>query len=542
MKKTRSMIIMAVVLALMLGAFALWKLLGKNARGTETTGTTQSFQSTEPLVKLKADDIEKIEIDNKSGKLVLKPVYEKAKPAATTAPALPVTGAATPTPAPDVLKWVLMEPAAEGLSADDVTAFGNNLLVLSVVRDLGKVPADKLSEYGLDKPEAKAVYYLSSGEKIEVLLGGKASASSTGGYYAMNKNDNRVAFVTSTADRLQQSYLNLLDKNVIAMKSDQIHAFSMKRPQDPFTLSGVSTAKESKGPNGKKTTTLFWTMTSPVKWEANDMLVTNYLNELTQLKAESFLKYEPSKAKEFGLDKPQYEITLKTADAEKTLLIGQSVSDSQAYAMIKGSPYVFKFNRSLLTQTGQSALDFYSVFAALVNISTVDKLTVTLDGKTYVSDIFNPTQDETKAAKDKGQKAPEITYTLNGQNANYENENGDNIFTKYYQSVIGVKIAGFDPDAKFAEKDPFCDILYQTRNGDPNVELKFYNRDDKTLYLVKNGVYTGLYVNRTSFNADKNLDSPGIAYALQLMQTEMAKHNNASGGTVEGTTNGGNGA
>lgn len=528
MKKTRSLIIMAAILALLLGGFALYKLLGNSSGPTDETKPGSSKSSSVPLVKLEADQVAQITLENESGKILLEPQYSKPTPAPTTAETtqdLPVTGAAkaTPTPVPDVLNWILHEPDVRDLSQDAVNDLGNNLLTLSIIEDLGEKSEAELAPFGLTEPQAKAVYKLKDGTSLEIYLGAQATASSSGNYYAMDAKTKRVALVSSAAERMMTSYLSLIDKNVIAMEASDLKSFSMKRQQDDFTIEAVSSPSDNHV-QGVQGTVLNWEILTPVKWEGSTMTISNFLGELVQLKAEKFLPYNEADAQTYGLDRPQYEIKLKTAKQEKTLLIGQSITENEAYGMIKGSPYVFTFNRSLLTQTGQPIMDFYNSFAALVNITAVDQLTVVLDGQKYVADIFNPTQQETQAAKDAGKPVPEESYTFNGQNANYENKKKNNVFTKFYQSVIAVKLNGFDTSAKPDPAKAVYSIDYKMRNGDPEIKLLFVPRDEKTLYLIKNGEYTGFYVSQKDFKDRESIDSPGVFYAIELLEAEIAKH------------------
>lgn len=535
MKKTRSLIIMTAVLAALVGGFALFKLLGSGDPDADGQGETTAENRTEPLLKIDAEELLRVSLDNAGGKIVLEPHFSRPTPAPTTTAKesdLPLTGAAKadPTPAPDVLSWELQEPDVENLDQDAVNDLGKNLLTLSIIEDLGVKTDEELEAFGLDKPQATAVYEMKDGSSRTFYIGNEATASVSKNYYALDKESGRTALVSSTAEHLMTSWLSLIEKDVLQLDAQSLYAFSMKRSQDDFLLAAESIPGSAPTPAPQAqqgqgaAANMEWRMTSPVSWEGNAMTINNLVNELVQLRALKFMEYDASEAQSYGLDKPRYEITFRTAEGEKTLLIGESVSDKEAYAMIKGSPYVFTFNRSLLTQIGQQALDFYSPFAALVDITTVDKLTFASGEDLYVSEVFNPTKDETDAAEKAGKEKPEPSYTLNGRNASYENEKGNNVFTKYYQSLIGVKLAGFDTDAKPEKENYTYSISYIKRNGDPDISLHFVPRDQKTLYLIKNGEYTGFYVNKDDFTSDDNIDSPGVFYALDLMQKEMAKH------------------
>ena len=244
MKKTRSLIIMLVILAVLLGGFALVKILGEPSGSTDETEESAAFESKDPLIKVSAEDVEKITLENESGTLSLKPVFSRPTPTpkATGEGAdekLPVTGKAEPTPLPDVLNWQVTEPEIENLSQEAANDLGSDLMLLSIVEDLGTKNEEEMAHYGLDEPSARAVYELKNGEKHEFLLGDRVSASSTEKYYAMDKDKMRVTLVSSAADRMQTSYLSLVDKDIFAFETGDIFAFEMERAQDDCTLAAV---------------------------------------------------------------------------------------------------------------------------------------------------------------------------------------------------------------------------------------------------------------------------------------------------------------
>lgn len=538
MKKTRSLIFMVVVLAFLVGGFALWQVLGKPGTEIEPT-TAPTYQSKDPLVSLKAEDVARIVLRNDAGTIELKPVWAQPTPAPTTTATseLPVTGAAKPTPAP-ILHWELVSPQLEGLSDAFVDKMGSDLLILTIVDEIGAKAASELSQFGLAEPAATVVYELNSGAKIEAALGAKVSASESARYYAMSKGetDSRVVVVTSVAEKLQKSALSLLDRNVVNLTVEDLYSFTLQREGEEFLLSGVSLPVETVGQDGSKVTLQDWQMKTPIEWKANGTNITNFLTEVVQLQAEEFFEYSAEKLASYGLDKPQYKITLRSAEGDKVLLIGQAKSSNEAYAMLEGQAQLFSFNRSVLTQAGIPAIDFYDSFAALVNITDVGKLTVTLDGEEYLSTIFNPTRAETDAAKAKGDPEPKPAYTLNGKDANVINDNDDNLFTRYYQTVIGVTLAGFDPDASPKADQAIYTVQYEMRNENPDIQLAYVARDAQTLYLLKNGEYTGFYVDQDKFTADSNIDSPGVKLAIEILQAEITAQQTAATTTAVETS------
>ncbi len=531
MKKTRSLIVMVALLVVLIAGYALWQLLGGfPTQSGETTASTPP-PATE-LVKFNATDVNRVALANEKGQLVLEPTWVNPTPTPVPTPDPSATTAetgttVTPSPAPTpmpILTWQLQGGGEEDLSQDLVNSLGNGLLTIAVTEDLGVKTAEELAQYGLNgEGTATAVYTLKDGSEVKVVLGNKVPATTTERYYALNQADQRVAVISGASDYLMMGKLDLLNKDVIGLAVEDLTYFSLKRQTEDFTITGQLQKAVQEGSADQ------WQMESPVVWKGNTSNIQNFLSEVVQITADEFFTADQDQVNRFGLNKPYYTITLGKGSEQKVLLISEQGSTDKAYAMIEGSSYVFSFNRSVLTQTGLPALDFYDKFAALVNITNVGTLTATIDNTAYVSRIFNPTSAEIEQAKADGKPEPKPAYTLNGEDANLLNDRSENLFTKYYQTLIGISVAGFDPDAKPLAEDPVYEVVYEMRNQDPDIKLDFIRRDERTLYVFKDGRYTGFYCAEADFTRSSNVDEPGVKLALQNLQEAIALQTSSSG-------------
>ncbi len=521
MKKTRSLIIMTALLVVLVGAYALWQITGGFPLGTSETSTPTTSASTEALADFTAEEIDQIRLTNEKGSLVFRPTWNQPTPTPVSSEDPQATATPSPqaTPTP-VLSWVLVEPQVQDLSGDLLNTLANRLLSINVTEDIGVKEAGELAPYGLEGDgTASLVYRLKNGEEVTIVLGTKVQASTAERYYAMNRGEGRVAVISTAGSHLQTGPLDLINKDVISLSADDLIGFSLKRQTEDFTIEGELL------PNEEETAADQWAMKSPVAWKGNASNIQNFLAEIAEIRADEVYEATEGELGRFGLQTPYYRVTLRTAGEEKVLLISNQGSSDLAYAMIEGKDYFFSFNRQVLTQTGIPALDFYDKFAALVNITNVGELTLTLGGNRYVSDVFNPTREEIDQAKEQGLVEPSPAYTLNGLDANLTNEHDDNLFTKYYQTLIGVMVSGFDPEARPLADEPLYEVSYQMRNGDEDITLSFVSRDAQTLYLFKDGVYTGFYCPLADFTSKANVDEPGVELALNTLLEAQGEKN-----------------
>ncbi len=522
MKKTRSLIIMVILLVCLIGGFALWQLL-PNLGNKPTESTTTISPPREDLLSIEAENVELIRLTNESGSLELVPVWQtpvtptpeatSTEPSGSTEPSV---SEAAPEPR---LTWEVNDTEME-VSPELVSQLVNRLISLRVSEDLGVKTDEELAEFGLDQGLATAEYELKDGETIAIVLGNKVEAATSDQYYALNRNTGRVAVLGTSADALLQNIYSLLDRVVITWDIEAIDSFVLQRQTEDYEIKAKRNPDLGDEPPAPGTSQ--WLMETPVAWNARDNYITNLLTEILGVQAEEFHPWTDETERDYGFAEPRYKITLSSEATDLTLLISDSVAGDRAYGQIEGKEYFFSFNRSVLTQTGMSALDLYDPFAGLVNIMDVREVLYTQEDENYRSRVFHPTPEEKADAKENGQPEPEVVYTLNGQDADVTNDSGDHLFTRYYQTLIGVTIDGFDPEQNPSLDEPAYEITYRMRNNEPNLELAFVERDANTLFLFKNGEYTGLYVRKANFASRGNVDEPGVSLALELLEAEIS--------------------
>ncbi len=529
MKKIKNLIIMIIVLVVLIAAFALWKLFGSSSNG-EGNETSNTSAKSEALISLNFKDVDKIELKNEKGTLVLNSeevkVDKDSKKSETNGTTLAVTGSAKKDKEKTKKTWKLVNAEYPNISQNKVEKLGNVLLKITTTEDVGTNKETNLADYGIKDAKAEIKYILKSGEEIRVTLGNKAPSKGVNNHYIYNHKTKRLAIASAVVDQILSGQLDLLNENIFNADANQIAKLVLERPNDKYKLEA-----ESKKIFNEKTgevKTLEWTITNPVTWKGNNTNLNNLVKQALELKATKYIAIDKEQdLAKYGLDKAQYKLSLINEKSEnKTLLVGSS-SNKETYASFEGSKLVFTFANNSLTNIGSKQMDFFDNFVALVNIENVGELTLRTPDQEYTSKIYYPNTEETDAAKAKGFKKPEPVYTLNGRYAFVKNDKDDNLFSRYYQTLIGIFVNNIDLEANaenVLNKESVFSINYKMRQdnmGDINLEFK--ERDDRTFYIVKNGEYTGLYCLKADFYESKSIRSPGVLNGLDQLIKEMDK-------------------
>ncbi len=503
MKKTRTLVIMVVVLVVLIGAFALSRLVNFGT-GSEEETSQSSVQAATPLLSLNAEEVDKLIVSNSEHRMEIDGNSFVPTPTPIPEGANPVTGAPE---RPAIQEWTLSSPSLVQLDQQKVNSFANSLMTITSIENIGKKTRDEAEEYGIAHDNPQIQYYMEDGTEHTILLGKELSSTSQGRYYAYNPSTEEVAVVTSVATRILSSPLELLDNSIVNLLHNEITTFSLERIMDDFVIQAENLTPLSREEITEQSP-VNWQMHEPVTWSANLNNLVNFLSEVGSLSAHTFVA-QGENLSTYGLDNPQYILELNSEAGTKKILFGQNLSDEYIYAMDAETEYIFTVNRSSISRLGMPAVEFFDSFAALVNVQDVGTLTVELGEDKYTSEIFHPTNAE---KEEDNSLTP--TYTLDGKDANVENENNKNAFSRYYQAVIGVTIAGFDLEAEPSLENPEYRISYTMRNEKEDIIVEYVERSADSLYLFKNGEYTGFYVYKSNFEDTNDLNSPSIRQAL----------------------------
>jgi Domain of unknown function (DUF4340) len=287
--KLRTTLIAAVVLAV-LGAYAYFFEYKKAEE------EKKKEEEEKKVFSIDWDKIKGLKITNAHGTFVVEKLpreAEEGEPAGA--------GAA---------QWRILEPLktdAEDSAIDGLV----NTLKGAKVEQVVTESAENLEPFGLKEPKIKVSVLVEEGGQAPspLLLGAKSPV----GYnsYAMLEGQDKVLLLSTNLNpQFDKDLYALRHKKLFAFKRDDVEGLRILRSDEPE----VEFVKK-----GDR-----WEIVRPLRARAADSEVEKILNELTNLKAESFEDQESKGLAGYGLETPiwKIEVVLRPDQTLATLLLG----------------------------------------------------------------------------------------------------------------------------------------------------------------------------------------------------------------------------
>ena len=201
----------------------------------------------------------------------------------------------------------------------------------------------ELKEFGLLPPLYTVVSEAENGRRDTVMFGEK---NPTNRYvFAMKPSDDRL-FCTGTLvhSQLQKTVFDLRDKSVLSFETESVNRIHIQSATDQVILNR----------SGE-----MWLLEKPIETEADQQIVTDWLNDLHGARVERFEEETPERIEEFGIDKPMLHITLTIGSDNtlKELLIGKR-EDDVYFGKDSALPPIFAVDTTLVQDLDKGLFDF----------------------------------------------------------------------------------------------------------------------------------------------------------------------------------------
>ncbi|WP_027630638.1 DUF4340 domain-containing protein [Ruminiclostridium cellobioparum] len=438
MKLFRNAIILVIVLGLLGGAYFYLSHRNSDKNDGSASESTQAEEIS--VTSGKQEDVTSIEFNNEKGsyKLVKK---DNA--------------------------WS-MEPGMEfEINSSYVDSAASDLADVNANRIIEEKAAD-LGKYGLDKPTASVKVGMKDGSVQEIEVG--AATPTNDGLYIKKKGEDKVYVVgLYYKDKFTYSRGYFAVKDIL--------------PVDPKTLKKLSYEK-----NGEMQFDLDIKSESdvdivaPVREKAEASDVSAMTNAVVQLAIADIVDENPDLA-QYGLDKPAFALEYGDGKTTKKILFGKQLEKGKTtYAKYPDGKSVFTLDISPLTFLDVKFSNIVNTFVFLPNINDVNKVELTIDGKTIVSDITTVKDDSDKD-----------TFKVDGKDANMEDSNSKSLFRNFYSAMIGITMSRYETGAT-PTGTPEVTIKYFMKPDSKPVTIEYIPKDQNYFYAVKDGVYTNRVV------------------------------------------------
>lgn len=457
MKLYRNAIILVVVLGLLIGVYAVVK--NKKASNTQADNV-----DTIKIFDLDTDKMAEITLENKDGTFVF--VRETVKEKENDKEV-------------ERKVWKISSPRDLKIDESKVNSIAINFATLiadKVIED----NASDLAKYGLDKPVVVSVK-MDDGTVKALEIGDETPTK--GGYYVKENGSSKVYTIGSyTGEKLKVGKNDLRDKVLFTIKSEDIIGFSMERKGQIVFSS-------------KKLGDVDWSMTSPIQGNVNTSALAPMLDAVAKASVMNFVEENAADLEKYGLTNPAYSFEIETSAGKNKLLLGsEKEKGKEIYAKLADNNEVFTISEESFNFLDKPLKEIIEVFAYIVNINDVNKIVVEMDGQTVTSDIQTDKDD-----KDKDK------FSVNGKDVSGLKDDKDSqLFRKYYQALIGVTLSdieiGADPSGK-----PEITFTYYLKKAPGTMKVEFIPKDDRYYYVMRNGQYTGILVEKKKFDEPEGI-------------------------------------
>jgi hypothetical protein len=256
---------------------------------------------------------------------------------------------------------------------------------LQLVQASEKLPTDaaKLKEYGLDKPHGSLTV------NATTIQFGTKPGFDTNHIYALFKDASgtTAALVPAAlSDAATKSFDDWRDKALLRIDADKATQVQLQAPAITATFVKEKSAKENE--------TASWSVTQPLRANADAGVVTSFLTALPQTKTTKFLEDSPKSTAKWGLDKPVAVVKVTVDGATRELRVGKKVGSDYA-AQNSLSPAVFELPSSTYGLLNRPLRDWRDKDVLKIALDDISQVEITARGATR---SFTKSGDKWQAA------------------------------------------------------------------------------------------------------------------------------------------------
>jgi len=369
--------------------------------------------------------------------------------------------------------WRLVSPMEAAADGTEVDSLARSLASLERERVVAETGAS-LADFGLDKPRVE-VRFSAEGQKepLGLLIGAKSPTGSN--VYAKLPSQDKVFLIASYLESsFDKKPWDFRDKAIFRFNRDDVEKVILRRPEGEVVLAKVSED--------------LWNVTTPSMCRADRYKASGLVSRFETAKMEEIVSESPdnpAKLKDYGLDKPQYEVefALKGGRARKLLVGKEKEKDGRFYAKNPARPLVYLIGSSLLDDVKKGSAEYRSKRLFDFYTYQVGKFQIAAGGSTRVLEKTKKDDQDhwVQTAPDKKDldrtAVEDLLYKLNGTDAeDFAADQAENLKSFGLDSPA-YTISVWSNEGKNLEElaagKPGGDAVYARRKGDdPVLKLK----------------------------------------------------------------------
>ncbi len=445
MKKYKAtLIIIVIIAAALLGSYFLVNFIRSlREPAAVTTGTADVLR----VVDFREEDLSRITVTNSSGTYV----FDRDEELDST------------------FHWRMVEPTQ--FEAYPFYAYNRCSAVLSVTAaDTVQDASENGVIYGFDRPGATVRYGKADGTDVTLIIGSPTPTGS--GYYGTADGGATVYILPSGL----LDDVELFNKDNLA--SDYVFVNRKDRIQEvAFSRDGSLVWHIRRDTAGEK----LWNMLAPVSSGAVTATIEDrLLIDLVNLQYKAILSEDAEDLSAYGLDKPDYEITVTEYGGKAVVLRLAEAGPTYEnffFGCCKGGSQVFLISKSDLGFLDSGAYEYVNTVAYYPELRELSGMDFTVDGRSISADV---TTSETV-----------YVFIVNGTEAPDRDA-----LIKLYTSTVWLEADEVGVGATDAA--PYVTWTYRFTDGtSTRMELRDIGTEGNEFMLYQDGTMTGLMFYRT---------------------------------------------
>src|SRR6185436_1926974 len=237
--------------------------------------------------------------------------------------------------------WKLVEPEAVEADAVALSTLTTTIAGLEVERVVDENPTD-VKQYGLDPARVDVGFRVKGEKNFRHLLVGQKTPTG-GDLYVKKPDEKRVFLIPAYHDTgLNRTPFDLRDKDAIKFDRDKADGFEITH--DGTTRQFAKTGME-------------WKVVKPVAVRGDYAAVEGEVTRVSSLQMHKIVAQNATDLKQYGLDKPDFTVTVSSGSSRATLLVGKK-GDDGLYAKDVSRPLIFTVEETVTQDFANDLNDF----------------------------------------------------------------------------------------------------------------------------------------------------------------------------------------
>ncbi len=236
-------------------------------------------------------------------------------------------------------EWLITEPLEAKADKYEVDRLASDFSDLKIERVVEEEP-EELEKYEIPQKEIN-LWFKDKDEQVKILIGMENPLGNT--FFAKRDDETRVVLIPSHLKSLmEKSLFDFREKNIFKFETDDVKSVKLQAKKIRWEAS-------RKGEE--------WFFKNPVNALAQSSKIDNILSSLSSLKAKEFVSEEKKKdeVKKYGLDRPEYEITLGMPLENQEVTFSLHKEEDKLYVTTSLSTKIVEAEDNLLSDLEKEA-------------------------------------------------------------------------------------------------------------------------------------------------------------------------------------------